>query len=163
MAKYRDNLPKIVHNLALLGMEDGEIARIIGVSRATLDKWVNENDDFAFSLLEGRELADAQVAARLFQRAMGYEHTATKIAIHAQSGAYQTVDYVQRYAPDTAAAIFWLKNRQPDKWKDKSVHENEFNMKDVTPVINLQLADNEPQARHLPAPQASVSAEDDSD
>ena len=25
----------------------------------------------------------------------------------------------KHYAPDATAAIFWLKNRQPDKWRDK--------------------------------------------
>jgi hypothetical protein len=27
------------------------------------------------------------------------------------------------YPPDTTAAIFWLKNRQKDKWRDKVDHE----------------------------------------
>jgi hypothetical protein len=29
------------------------------------------------------------------------------------------VPYTERYPPDTAAAIFWLKNRQPKHWRDK--------------------------------------------
>ena len=29
------------------------------------------------------------------------------------------VDYIERYPPDTTAAIFWLKNRQRATWRDK--------------------------------------------
>ncbi len=31
----------------------------------------------------------------------------------------EQVPYVEHYAPDTTAAIFWLKNRQPAQWRDK--------------------------------------------
>jgi hypothetical protein len=27
--------------------------------------------------------------------------------------------YTERYPPDTTAAIFWLKNRRPDLWRDR--------------------------------------------
>jgi len=27
--------------------------------------------------------------------------------------------YVQHYPPDTTAASLWLRNRQPDKWRDR--------------------------------------------
>jgi len=30
-----------------------------------------------------------------------------------------TKKVVKQMAPDTTAQIFWLKNRQPDKWRDK--------------------------------------------
>jgi len=29
------------------------------------------------------------------------------------------VPTVKHYPPDTTAAIFWLKNRQPAKWREK--------------------------------------------
>ncbi|MDR8011858.1 terminase, partial [Escherichia coli] len=34
------------------------------------------------------------------------------------------------YPPDTTAAIFWLKNRQKDKWRDKQEveHTGEVNL-----------------------------------
>ena len=29
------------------------------------------------------------------------------------------MDVTKHYPPDPTAAIFWLKNRQPDTWRDK--------------------------------------------
>ena len=29
------------------------------------------------------------------------------------------LQFIEHYPPDTTAAIFWLKNRQPEKWRDK--------------------------------------------
>ena len=26
--------------------------------------------------------------------------------------------YIEHYPPDTTAALFWLKNRRPDRWRD---------------------------------------------
>jgi len=50
---------------------------------------------------KGRGPADAQVAYAVFRKATGYE----------RNGVW--------YPPDTTAAIFWLKNRRRDQWRDK--------------------------------------------
>jgi hypothetical protein len=56
-----------------------------------------------------------------------------------QSGGKELlVNYVEHYPPDTTAAVFWLKNRQPDKWRDKTISEvsgpngNPIEIADVT-------------------------------
>jgi hypothetical protein len=33
------------------------------------------------------------------------------------------MEVVKHYPPDPTAAIFWLKNRQKDKWRDKREEE----------------------------------------
>lgn len=47
-----------------------------------------------------------------------------------------TKEVVKHMPPDTAAAIFWLKNRRPDKWRDKVENVN-INENDKTININL--------------------------
>ena len=42
-----------------------------------------------------------------------------KIVADAKTGTEHIVPYTERYPPDTTAAIFWLKNRRPDLWRDK--------------------------------------------
>jgi hypothetical protein len=42
---------------------------------------------------------------------------------HNQGSEVQEVPYVERYPPDTTAAIFWLKNRQREKWRDRITSE----------------------------------------
>ena len=40
------------------------------------------------------------------------------------------MEYIEHYPPDTTAAIFWLKNRQPGKWRDKKEVENQVKLGD---------------------------------
>jgi hypothetical protein len=42
---------------------------------------------------------------------------------------------VKRYPPDTAAAIFWLKNRQRAKWRDKIEHDH--GVQPDNPIVSL--------------------------
>jgi hypothetical protein len=37
------------------------------------------------------------------------------------------VPYIKEYQPDTTSIIFWLKNRRPDKWRDKTEHDVNVN------------------------------------
>ena len=68
------------------------------------------------------------IADSLYHRAKGYSHPAVKILSVAQGAGQpsevQEVPYTEHYAPDTTAAIFWLKNRQPKKWRDKQEVEH---------------------------------------
>jgi hypothetical protein len=64
-----------------------------------------------------REIAHAQVAASLHQKATGFTRIGKKVA---QSKAGPVVVEVEEYhPPDTAAASFWLRNRAPDYWKER--------------------------------------------
>lgn len=113
LPKYAEQARK----LCLLGATDKEMADIFGVALSTLNKWKLDNPDFSESIKKGKDIADGEVADRLYQRAMGYSHAAVKI--FNDQGAPLEVEYTEHYPPDTAAAIFWLKNRQRGKWRDK--------------------------------------------
>jgi hypothetical protein len=64
--------------------------------------------------------ADAEVAERLYRRALGYEHSSVKIFADPKTGAQLVVPYTERFPPDTTACITWLKNRRPDLWRDRT-------------------------------------------
>ncbi len=51
----------------------------------------------------------------------------TKFATH-QGVITDEREYIKHYPPDPAAAIFWLKNRQPKRWRDRIVNEHEGNL-----------------------------------
>ena len=51
----------------------------------------------------------------------GYTHDAVKIFQH--QGEPVRVPYREHVPPDTTAAIFWLKNRRPEEWRDRHNHE----------------------------------------
>lgn len=66
------------------------------------------------------------VSKRLYSRALGYSHKATKIFLRAGDSEPTLVEYTEHYPPDTTACIFWLKNRQPRKWRDRQEIEHDI-------------------------------------
>jgi hypothetical protein len=102
------NLEK-VEVIASMGLIDEQIAVILDISPRTLNYW-KKHPAFLQSLKRGKLKADFQITQSLYKKAIGYE----------------TLDKNGRkvwMAGDTTAMIFWLKNRQPEKWRDK--HEQE--------------------------------------
>src|SRR5579864_3022179 len=71
LSKYTIEHNKRAHDLALLGLTDEEIAKSFGIDQSTLYDWKNRYPDFADSINEGKEPADAKIVAALFNRAMG--------------------------------------------------------------------------------------------
>jgi hypothetical protein len=108
----------------LLGATDEDLARFFEVDVATVERWKDAHPEFRGALKAGKDEADGNVASRLYSRAMGYSHQAVKIVADAKTGAEHTVPYTEHYPPDTTACIFWLKNRQKDKWRDKVEQEH---------------------------------------
>lgn len=127
------------YKLCLLGATDADLARFFDVSATTIDNWKLAHPDFVGSLKAGKEEADAKVAKSLFRRALGYSHPAVKIITvprgNNDGSDVEQIPYTERYAPDTTAAIFWLKNRRPDVWRDRQAVEHSGEIKTTGIVI----------------------------
>lgn len=78
------------------GLTDEQIAANMGVNVATLYRYKNDHREICEALKKGKEVVDYEVENALLKKAM--------------SG-------------DVTASIFWLKNRRPDKWRDKPTQE----------------------------------------
>lgn len=92
------------------GLTDEQIAHNVGINKATLYDWMKKYPDISDSLKKGKEVVDVQVENALLDNALNGNIT---------------------------AQIFWLKNRRPDKWRDK-VHED--NNGDKDPVVNINIS-----------------------
>ncbi len=115
---YRDEYAEQAKKLCmLLGATTEKLGQFFGVSTSTVSKWLVEIPEFSEAVRAGKEIADANVAHSLYQRAVGYEHDAVKILQF--QGSPVVVPYTERYAPDTEAAKWWLKNRQREVWRDR--------------------------------------------
>lgn len=102
------------------GLTDEQIADNIGISRSTLNSWKDKYSDISDTLKRGKEVVDRQVENALLKRALGYEYTeTTREYIPELDEMKATKKVTKRVAPDITAQIFWLKNRKPDKWRDK--------------------------------------------
>lgn len=115
-SKYKDSFPAQAAKLCKLGAIDKDIAEFFEVSEQTINEWKKKHPKFLESLKEAKDDIDRKVERSLFERATGYEHSEDKI--FNQNGTPLIVPTTKHYPPETTAAIFWLKNRQPDRWKD---------------------------------------------
>lgn len=132
---YKQEYDDLAYKYCLLGATDKQLAEFFDTSEQTINAWKNAQPSFLESIKKGKQIADATVAEKLFHRATGYEHEAVKIVADAKSGSQHIVPYTEHYPPDTTAAIFWLKNRQRDNWRDKSDVDHTTNGKDLpTPI-----------------------------
>ena len=129
-SKYKPDYAEQAIKLCMLGMTDAEMASFFEVSESTLNLWKEVHPEFSESIKKGKAAADADVASRLYHRAMGYDHPEDDIRV--VSGEIVITPTIKHYPPDTTAGIFWLKNRQRDKWRDKV--ETEVTGKDGGPI-----------------------------
>lgn len=113
--KFDRKLLKQAHDLALLGLTDVEMAKVFDVAKSTFNLWKQVHPEFAAALNSGKTIADAQVAASLHHRAIGYSHPETVIT--AWQGTILKTRVVRHYPPDTQAALKWLHNRRPTLWR----------------------------------------------
>ena len=116
-SKYEAVFAKQVYDLALLGATDVNLAAFFDVTIDTIHGWKHKHPGFLNALKRGKMVADSQVAKRLFQRAMGYTVKEDKIFNH--NGKPLVVPTDKHYPPDVTAAIFWLKNRMKEQWRDR--------------------------------------------
>jgi transcriptional regulator with XRE-family HTH domain len=126
--RYKKEFAEQVKKLCRLGATDKELADFFEVTETTINNWKLRHKEFLESIKEGKLLADAEVADKLYHRALGYTTKDTKFATH-EGEITDEREYDKHYPPDTVAAIFWLKNRQPEKWRDKQ--EVDVNMPTV--------------------------------
>ncbi len=106
------------------GATDEEIAKRLGISRDSFYQYKKEFSDFSDTLKETKEIVDAQVENALLKRALGYEYKeVTKKVVDGELKVTKVI--TKQVVPDTTAQIFWLKNRRPDKWRDKPTEEKD--------------------------------------
>lgn len=118
---YKPEYAEQAYKLCLLGATDKNMADFFEVSETTVNNWKIDHSKFLESLKAGKENADAVMAHSLYHRGKGYSHPEDKIFNN--NGIPLIVPTTKFYPPDTTAAIFWLKNRRPDLWRDLKATE----------------------------------------
>lgn len=115
----------IAFEQALLGKDDRQIARALGIALRTIHLWKQAHPAFMAALTRGKDLADGSVVRSLYERATGYQQKALKFFFDKETGTVIEHEYIERYPPDTTAMIFWLKNRQRHEWRDRHELSND--------------------------------------
>ena len=96
------------------GLTDKQIAHNIGISHATLYEWKKQFPELSDTLKKSKDVVDRMVENALFKNAI---------------------------EGNTTAQIFWLKNRKPDKWREKPVYDDTSEL-DKLDAILKGLKDN---------------------
>ena len=130
------------------GLTDEQIANNMGISVASLYNYKNQHLEILEALKKGKEVVDIEVENALYKKALGYNVLLKKtfkiktIEYNDQGKKIkekeELVDgYDEAHIPaDTTAQIYWLKNRKPDKWRDKVVDtENEEAITNASDIL----------------------------
>lgn len=130
--KYKPEYVEQAAKLAALGATDAEMANFFEVTVSTFALWKVTYPELSDSLKDAKEIADRRVETALYNRAMGYTHEDTDIRV--VDGCVVETPILKHYPPDTTAAIFWLKNRKPQEWRDKRdvEHSGSLQVTDMT-------------------------------
>jgi hypothetical protein len=108
----------VARRMAYLGATDQDLAIAFKTSISAIWRWKALHPDFRQALKLGKKEADEQVERSLYERARGYSYDAVKIFLPYGTTTPIYAPYTEHVPPDTTAAIFWLKNRVPDHWRD---------------------------------------------
>lgn len=135
MAKVDEWLEKdkliLLEGWARDGLTYEQIAKNIDIDVTTLREWRKRQPTISTALKKGREVADYEVENALFKRALGYTYEEKTF----EDGVLKKV-VTKEVAPDTTAQIYWLKNRKPDKWRDKIIDtENEEAITNASEIL----------------------------
>jgi len=114
-------------DLCAAGATDIELADHFGVNTSTIYAWRNVHEEFSKAVIAGKDAADDRVERAFFNRAVGYTFESEKVFQF--QGQIVRADTREHVPPDPGAALNWLKNRRPEKWRDKQVQEIEGSVK----------------------------------
>lgn len=125
------------------GATDIELAKAFKVSRATISNY-KKDPKFLDALKDGKDEANKNVESSLFKLANGHvtkinkAFKVKKIEYYEGKKVKETEEII--YAedevftpPNVTAQIFWLKNRDQQRWRDKT--DVDLNIKDLADAL----------------------------
>jgi len=115
---YKPRFIKIAADACSRGCTDAQVADLLDIGMRTLYKWRTRYPLFGAAFKNGKKEAHIQVERSLYHRAVGYDYEEEKFI------QGHRVVVRQHMPPDTAAAIFYLKNKRPEKWRDIQRYES---------------------------------------
>ena len=117
------------------GLSIEQICKNLGVNKNSWYFAQDASDEFAKLSLRTKEVVDREVENALFKRAMGYEYE--EVTEEYEMGFVTKRKVVKKYmAPDTAAQIFWLKNKKSEMWRDRREVDNTVALERLDEVLS---------------------------
>jgi transposase len=120
------------------GYTNENLAVAFKVSRATIQSWMHRHPEFAVAVRDGKDQFDTrEVQQILLTRCRGseYEEETYESGNGEEMVLVKTI--TKKVQPDVTAIIFWLKNRDPDRWSDKQEITHDFTLADFMKEATL--------------------------
>lgn len=108
--------------LSGMGATIPELAQFFKVSDGTIIYWQSISEEFALALKLGRDASDERVVRSMYAKALGFEKTIEE-EIVGKDGETRVIKKKIYIPPSDTAAIFWLKNRRKNEWRDRHEYE----------------------------------------
>lgn len=110
----------MVEGWARQGLTDEQISKNMSISYSTFREWKKKYSALSAALKKGKAPVDFEVENALLKRALGFEYEETETIIEEVDGKQKKrIKKIKKVAlPETSAAIFWLKNRKPEQWRN---------------------------------------------
>lgn len=115
---FRKEYVERAFRLCAQGATDLDLAEAFKVVPSALYVWKKKHPEFAEAAAAGKKMVDQRVEKCLLMRALG-EWQTPAVKIFNDEGAPLIVPYLERYPPDVGACLNWLKNRDPERWRDR--------------------------------------------
>ena len=136
------------------GLTDEQIAKNMQISTSTYYDYKNKHDEISEALKKGKEIVDYEVESSLLKKCFGYNAKVKKNMkvkrVEYNDEGYKSNEYEEiievydevHVPADTTAQIFWLKNRRPEKWREKQESINNNDDVGVTIIDDLPKSEN---------------------
>lgn len=137
---YDPKYAAIAKQLCAHGATDADLADAFEVHIWTIQNWMSMFPGFAEAVRAGKsEIFDPKVERALAMKALGYAVDVEEVKI-TKDGDEVRYTVRKHFAPDTTACIFWLKNRQPARWRDvwKIEHDGKVELEKLSSAEVLQ-------------------------
>jgi hypothetical protein len=115
-SKLTPQLAVKIYALAKKNLTNLEIAEILDLTERTIYNW-QLSPEFFHAIKEAKSEGNALIERSLYDRAAGYTHPEERLFVIKNKIVSRVV--TRQYPPDPASMIFWLKNREPAKWREK--------------------------------------------
>ena len=145
---YKPEYAKMAAAHCKLGATDADLATLFGVTTQCIWLWTSKHPEFGVAVKAEKAVYDHKVERALAQRAVGYSVDTEEVKVLA-TGKIIRVPVRKYYPPDTVACIFWLKNRQPEAWRDVQRHEHSGKLDLDKTTAEQLLADIRKEAAEL--------------
>lgn len=119
-SEYKEDYARQAHVVCSeMGATDLKLAKLFGVTRPTISQWKQDHPEFKKAIVEGKDIFNSATAETcLLKRVTGYDFKETTLEPDIE-GKLSVSKIVKKHIPsDPTSTIFFLKNRNPERWRD---------------------------------------------